>query len=45
MKLDEADIVAGEVPGQLLRDVRLPGSRRAVEDQLRTVTQQVDALL
>ena len=35
----------GDVLGELLRDVGLPGSRRAVEDELAPVAQQVDALL
>ncbi|ERB51757.1 hypothetical protein N806_11235 [Rhodococcus sp. P27] len=32
---------AGKMPSQRLRDVRLPGAGRAVEDQLRAITQQI----
>ena len=34
-------VQAGEMPSQHLPDVRLPGTGRPVEDQLRAITQQI----
>lgn len=45
MELNEPDVVAAEVRRYVLRDVRLSGSGRPVEDQLWPVAEQVDALL
>lgn len=44
VELHNGDVIrAGEMPSQRLRDVRLPGTGRPVEDQLRAITQQIGA--